>query len=468
VAQIRSSRWWIGLTAILATVFLGTAATLTFWGWPRAAGSGPEPSQIVVTVTPTSTEIVHPAPLDAWPLTASVLESVNEDWILVEYDSSAGRFGPPLVAVTPSSDGPTPTASPLWVPGEGSPEWEIPGQRYLYVVDPSGAAFEAARLGVSSNLRLVGWLPDRRTAIVEEAVGGGVALHTIDLITGELSDRFPGPNGAEAGTWIDPEVRLSTDVDGLVVVYGARHDTRGITRIGFDGTPVSTPVEPIVLGGFIQSPDGTILVVAEGGGESDQAIVSYAAPGTSIFPEPSPSASPTATPVASPVASNSGSPAGGGYERYSHGLPAGEEDCTPVSWPEDRQILIACTHEDGVVVLYTLALMTSTFVDVTTVPFDEDEPFLTFNDQGTRIARGTIVINRLGETVWSAPSNEPTPRDLRWAGEFLITWGDAEAIPKPGYEAPSITARHSSRGDLSYVLQGNPGAAGFGVVVAAP
>jgi hypothetical protein len=282
-----------------------------------------------------------------------------------------------------------------------------------------------------------------------------VTLNTLDLLTGELSDRFPGPGGASSGVWIDPVVSISTDGDGLVVVYGAKRSTKGITRIEFDGTPVSTPVEPIEFGGYVQSADGTILVVAEGGGKSDRAIVSYAAPGSSIFPEPSPAASP------------SPSPTGNGYERYSHGLPAGEEECWPASWPEDRQLLVACTHEDGAVVLYTLALMSSTFVDVTTVPDDEDERYLSFKGDGTRIARGTEVINRLGETIWSSPAGEPVPEGLTWAGDLLVSWGDVESKRGSAHGASSITARHSSRGDLAYVLDAIPGAAGFGVVVAA-
>lgn len=472
MAAIRSSRWWVGLTSILAMAFLGTIAILVSWGWPHAADPAPEPTRIVVTASPAPTVFDHPVPLEASPLTASDLESVTDGWILVEYDSSAGRFGSPLVAVTPASDGPTPAASPVWVPGAGSPEWEIQGPRYLYLVDPSGTALEAADLGDATDLRLLSWLPDRRTAIVGTPVTGGVEMHAFDLLTGELSDPFPGPDGASTGIWIDPVVAISTDGDGLVVVYGTKHDTRGITRIEFDGTPISTPVEPIEFGGYVQSADGTILVVAEGGGESGQTIVSYAAPGNSIFPGPSPEAAPTASPTAAPTVSPSASPTpsptSDEYERYSHGLPAGEEGCWPTSWPEGRQLLIACSHEDGAVVLYTLALMTSTFVDVTTVPYDEEEPYLSFKGDGTRIARGTEVINPLGETVWSMPADEPVPGGLMWAGDFLVSWGDAGTTPEPGYGAPSIAARHSSRGDLVYVLKAIPGAAGFGSVVAAP
>lgn len=468
MTQIRSSRWWIGLTAILATVFLGATAVLTFWGWPSATEPTPEPSPSAASPSPTSTGITHPAPLEARSLTESVLESVDDGWILVEYDSSAGRYGPPLVAVTPSPVGPTPAASPVWVPGEGSPVWEIPGKRYLYAVDPGGEAYEAAGFGDSQSLRLVLWLPDRRTAIVEKPVGGGVALYSFDLITGELSDRFPGPGGTSTGIWIAPDLRISRDGKGLLVVYREGNNVRGITSIEFDGTSLSTPVRSVVYGGFIQSADGTILVVAEGEGGSNQKIVSYAAPGTSIFPGPTPSGPPAAPPTATPTVTSVPPPVDTGYERFDHGLPAGEEECWPVSWPEGRQLLIACTHDDGAIVLYTLALMTSTFVDVTTVPFEEGEPFLSVNGEGARIARGSTVINVLGEDIWAVPSYEPKPTGLLWAGDFLVAWGDIETPLEPGFGESSITVRHSSRGDLAYVLEAIPGAAGFGAIVAAP
>ncbi|MBN2177314.1 MAG: hypothetical protein JW722_06615 [Demequinaceae bacterium] len=454
MAQIRSSGWWMGLTAILAAIFLGGVTILTFWGWPEVAPN-PEPTVIFVTASPPSTAIDHPAPLEAEPLTPGVLDAVDTGWILVEYDSSAGRYGPPLVTVTPAPSAPGVVPSSTQTPGTGPWEWEIPGPRYLYVIDPSGAAYEAGDLGNTRTIRLALWLPDLRTVIVEETVAGGTALRSFDLITGALSDRFPSPKGS--GVWVDPELRIANDDQGMLVVHGGA-TSRSIELVGFDGDLIATPVESVTLGGFLESTDGTILVTVEGNPGSGQQIVSYSAPGTSIFPVSTPSPEPSPSPSESPDSS--------GYERFSHGMPAGEEDCAPVSWPEGRQLLVACLHEDGSTVLYTLALLTSTFVDVTTLP--PGEAFLLFNGGGDRVARGSIVVSALGETAWSMPPGEPVPEGLAWAGEYLISWGDADSPPRPGFGYPSVVARHSTRGELSYVLVKNKGAAGFDRIVVAP
>jgi len=475
VARIRSSRWWIGLTAILASVFLGSAAILIAWDWPQPAGAGPEPSIIYVTASQAPTVIVHPAPLDSEPLTDVTLGSINDGWILVEYDSSAGTFAPPPVTVTPSPDEEG-AASPFEIPGSGPSEWEIPGTRYLYAVDPSGTAYEAANLGSETGLRLVLWLPDLRTVIVEEQDGGGASFRTFDLVTGALSGRFLGPGGSASRTWIDPELRLARDGDGVWVSFDNGSGARGLNRIGFDGSPEIELVSPKDLAGFIESADGSTIVTVEGASGPNWTVVSYSEPGTSVFPEPVVAASPSPTPEASPEATPA--PAGPskpevtitseGYERAAHGMPPGETNCYPASWPEDRQLLIACTEEDESLVLYTLALATSTFVDVATFPSNGDSSTLLFSDDGTRIVRLPDIVNAIGDPVWTLPTGESRPIGLVWAGDYLVTWGDTQDPPDLGYGAGALYVRHSSKGEGAYALRANPGAAGFGTVVPAP
>lgn len=481
MARIRSTRWWVGLTAIFASVFLGTVATLTFWNWPHAADPGPEPSIVFITASPAPTVVNHPAPLDAKPLTQNILRSVNDGWILTEYDSSAGLYAPPSVLVTPSPGG-SATPSPVEVLGDGPWEWEIPGTTYIYAVDPSGAVYEAADLGVGTDVSLDLWLPDLRTAIVEEPVIGGTALRTLDLVTGDLSEPFPGPGGSSSGVWREPVLRLANDGEGIWVSFEEESGARGLNLINLDGEPEAALVRPGYFGGFIESSDGGTVITVEGVSGPGWSIVSYSVPGTSIYPEPTaePSTSPTSepTPAASPTSTSPYGPAApttplltitpDGYERVAHGMPPGEEDCFPASWPEDRQLLIACVHENGALVLYTLALVTSTFVDVATFPAVVDESALLVNRDGTRIVRGAAVVNPIGDTVWTLPSARSRPTGLVWAGDYLVTWGDSQSPPDPGYGASALYVWHASQGDSAYVLKANRGASGFAKVIPAP
>lgn len=468
MAQIKSSRWWIGLTGILATVFLASAATLTIVGWPHVSMPAPEPSASyhpAPSVTPTSEAIVHPVALEAWPLTDPVLQSIGEGWALVEYDSSAGGFEPALVTVTPDPDGPSPSAAPIEVPGNGPSEWGIPGPRYLYVVDPNGILYEAGNLGVASERRLLAWLPDRVHAIVSQpASGDAVTLHTFDLVSGQLSGPLPGPSGIAGGTWIDPEVRISTDGNGMVIESGAGE--REIVRMGFDGAPVSVLVAPVKMGNYVQSVDGTILIVAEKEtipGEEDQrwTIVAYTDEASLASPSPSPTPEPTVSPT------SSAEPGYGPLVRQAHGLPPGEDYCYPVSWPPDRQLLNACPRDDGTVLLYTLALRTSTFVDVATAQARSGDVFLAFNADGTRLARGRSMLNVLGEELWRINDRLPAPTGLAWAGEFILLWGDDSSPPAPGYGASEITARRAEDGELVYIVSAVEGASGFHAVIPA-
>ncbi len=468
MAQIRSSRWWVGLTGILATIFLGSAAALTFVGWPHVEMPTGVPTVTLPGPSPGTSDapIAHPVALDARPLTTSALRSVGEGWVLVEYDSSAGAFEPAPVMVTPDPNGPSPSAAPVAVPGDGPPRWDIPGPRYLYVVDPGGVLYAAGNLGVASETRLLAWLPDRRHAIVSQPAGGeAVTLHTFDLLSSELSDALPGPDGTAGGTWIDPEVRISTDGDAMLVAYGAGN--RGIARVGFEGSPIAVVVAPVEMSGYVQSADGTILVVAEteavpGENARRWTIATYTEEAKLLAPSPSAEPEPVASGTPSP------DPGYGPYIRETHGLPPGEDRCFPVSWPPDRQLLNACPKNDGTVPFYTLTLLTSTFVDVSVAPAIDGDTLLAFNTDGTRIARGRSVLNLYGELIWRLVDRVPAPTGVIWAGESLLTWGDATTPPAPEFGAREIRARKAEDGELVYVLTAVEGASGFHAVVVAP
>jgi hypothetical protein len=129
-------------------------------------------------------------------------------------------------------------------------------------------------------------------------------------------------------------------------------------------------------------------------------------------------------------------------------------------------LLNACVRDDGSVVLYTLALMTSTFVDVTTFTLAEDgPPTFAFNDDGTRIATGRRVLNLFGDETWALSSGVPTPGGSMWAGESLVLWSEPH---EPGHGAAEMSARDISDGTLAWVLSAVEGASGFHTVVAAP
>jgi hypothetical protein len=468
VAQIRSSRWWIGLTALLGLVFLASAAALTFVGWPQVGRPAP---QVTVTALDPSAEpsggpITHPAPLTSEALTVSALSSVTEGWVLVEYDSSSGAYSSPLVTITPDPDGPSPSASPQVVPGDGPSGWRIPGPLYLYVVDPSGLLYAAGNLGVESDLRLLAWLPDRQHAVLSESKGDGtVTLHTLDLISGQLSRSFVGPNGKSGGEWVDPEVRMSTDGEGMLIAYGS--GKRGIARVSFDGSSVTVLVPPVEMSGFVQSTDGGILVVGEKevvALKERWTIATYTSPNATSTPNPSSSVGTPSTASPSPAAETDSGP----WTRDNHGLPPGESRCFPVSWPPNRQLLNACPHSNGTVPLYTLALMTSTFVDVSKAPAVNGDDFLVFNNDGTRIARGRTVLNLLGDGLWRLVDRVPTPTGVVFAGDFLLAWGDADSPGIAGSGASEIRVRKASDGQLVYTLNAIEGASGFHTVVAAP
>ena len=468
MAQIRGSRWWMGLTAILAVLFLGLAALLTFRGWPSAVAPATGPSASGPTVAPTASGA--PAgpgdPLQATPLTRELLDGIGPGWVLAEYDSSGGRFGPPLVAISPDPTAPTPAPSVSYIAAPGAAAWEDPGPRYLYVVDPSGALYSAGGFNAASGLAIAAWLPDHRTAIVSEPVAGGVALRSLDLIYGDLSDPFPGPAGRVGAPWRDPHVAVSRDGLALLIDSATAGGTRTIARVGLDGVPIAVPVGAAEIATFVESASGTTIVTLERIDTSEGkvwTIATYWAPGTSIFPSPSPSPSASPTPSAPVVPP----PTPGEWERHGHGLPAGESDCVPASWPRDRQLVIECGEDDGGVILYTLAPLTSTFAAVATIPPLPGSSTFDFSADGTRIATGRVVINVSGDEVWSVPTSDPTPVHELWSGPYLLAWGREAASPTDSPLAPTLTALHSSHGDLIYRVAAHPGVAGFTIVLSA-
>jgi hypothetical protein len=451
----------------LATAFLASVAALTFVGWPHVEMPAPDPSddQSLPSIAPTFDTIVHPVALDAQALTEPVVQSVEDGWALVEYDSSAGDLGVATVTAPSDPTGIAPSEDPVEDQGDGHPKGEIPGPRYLYVVDPGGLLYAAGDLGVATGIRLLAWLPDHRHAIVSEpAADGRVTLHAFDLVSGQMSAILPDANGTAGGAWVNPEVRVSTDGEGMLIAYGASE--RGIVRMGFDGSPLSTLVAPVEMGGFLQSMDGTTVVVVEkeqasGDDDGQWTIATYAE--EVVVVSPSPSAAPT--PVTSP--SPAVQPGYGVFVRQSHGLPAGEEWCFPVSWAKERQLLNACPRDDGTVLLYTLAMRTSTYVDVAIAPARDGDMSLAFNADGTRMARGRSLLNVLGEELWRLNDQLPAPTSVVWSGEYLLAWGDDSAPPAPGYGANAIRARLGETGELVYAIYAVEGASGFHTVVTA-
>lgn len=476
MAQIRSSRWWGGLASILATVFIATVAALTFSNWPAAGGRDlayptaiPSPSS-----DPASTQIVHPARLQAHRLTGSDVASISSDWLLVEYNTSAGAFAPETATVTPDHNTELPNPDLASVAGDGPAVWEIPGPTVLYVVDPSGSLYEGVDLGENPSLDLLAWLPDHHTVVIERpSSGGGSTLHELDILTGVESEAFAGPGGEASGRWVNPDVAVSTDGLGLVVQHG--DGARSVSLINLEGAAVSEPVVKASLGMVVQSPDGTIVVTLEAAAkdaEADTTIVSYTAPGASVGPSPSPTLPPGVVPpppIPAPSSSPSPSPSEGprGYSRVVHGLPPGEESCEPLAWPTGRQLLVKCAHDDGTVVLYTLALATSTFVDVSTIDLGEDNLFFELNPAGIRIAGGRSVVSAVGTEVWQIAASEPNPTGLVWTESLLIQWGDIDVEARAGYGVDRVVARRVATGEVAYEVDAIRGAAGFGAILTA-
>ena len=475
MAQIRSSRWWLGLTAVLAFVFLGSVFALTFRGWGGGSpddGTGPTTGS-----TPSATASLgpqeHPVPLRALPLGESTLSSIGPGWLLVEYDSGSGTFTP--AGTEPVNPAPEPSASdaeatvlpesPDSTSSGGT--WETPGPRYLYLVDPSGELYEAADLGEDSDLRLLAWLPDRRTAIVgrlDPLIPGRMTLHRLDLITGSVSDPLAGPEGSfTEPEWDNPRVSVSVEQDALLVEYGA--DRRGLIAMGIDGVRIGTIVPPSEGLSFIEGSGGGLYVVGETSGSGANAERTIAIYTRSDLVEPSgpvPELSPSASAATTPVTP-------GTYVRVDHGLPAAEDNCSPGTWPDERQLVIVCPQDANTFALYTLAPATSTFVEVSTVRRTRSDTFFVFNpDDGTRIALGREVAKVIGTTAWSMSRDDPAPLGLTWAGNILVAWGDASLNSAAGYGAANLRSYQIGDGSPLYVVYAVPGASGFHAVVAAP
>lgn len=478
MAQIRSSRWWVGLTAVLATAFVAAVYFVGFWepgsGSASAVGTSPSASASVAPSDAPSGPIS--APDEALPLTPDVLEAIGPGWLLTTYNSSSGRYA--------SADERIGGASPAAPSSSSGRTWDNPGTRRILVVDRVGTVYEGADLGISSGLVLRLWLPDGRTVIVAHPQPGDhsrVVLYSFDIITGQLSAPFDGPGAApsfaslspspspsaspsaspvaqvapaaptnSSPVWVGGDVRLASGGDSLLVSDGA--DQRQWVRLTLDGRAIAQAVPPITAGTLVEDPDGAAYAVSElvtiTAQRWDEEILEWVTYARQYWH--------TVT-YAEELT--------GKGDRVDHGAPPSEDQCDPFSWAPGRQLLETCQREDGTVALYTVAPATNTFVRVAVFPPNPGGTFFSAKPDGTRVATDTAVYTITGEVAWKPPSDEPRPTGFAWSGDVLALWGDAVATNAPGYGEPEIRVHDAFDGRPRFILVARPGEAGFGTVV---
>ncbi len=487
MAQIRSSRWWGGLTGVLALAFLVGASLLMGWGVGgssgRAASLSTSPSASA-SPPPTSAGPIS-APDEAIPLSALDLQSVGPGWMLTTYDSSSGRY---LTAEQRA----TPTISPSGQGDDGAsfPTWDHPGTRHVFLIDRAGTVYQGADLGVSSHLELRLWLPGGRTAIVArpETPGSNRAvLYAFDVVTGALSAPFDGPAAAApfgsnvpaptatspsatppatpapvpapaavaaSPVWTNPDVRLSASGDALLVADGT--ELRQWVRLSLDGRAVGQAIPPVAAGAFLEDPSGASYVASELVTTVSQRWVEDTLEWVDYTEQHWNTVTYLQTPTGDAAT-----------DRIDHGAPAEDARCDPVSWAPDRQLLDACVRADGSTVLYAVAASTNTFVRVAVVPTVASDPFFSVKPDATRIAVGNRVYSIVGELAWSLPPGEAIPAGVAWSGDLIALWGDRAATVARGYGASEIRAHDAFAGGAAYTLISRRGEAGFGAVMGA-
>ncbi len=480
MAQIRSSRWWGGLTTLLAFAFVAGVALLMDWnlGGLRGGSTLPETSPSASGPSPTAAVGPVSAPDAAIPLTAAILHSIEPGWILTTYDSSSGRYlSARERAAQPSA---TPEGSSA---GSEARFWDSEGTRRVYVVDRKGTVYEGADLGASSNLELRLWLPGNRTAIVARPEGPGssrVVLFAFDIITGELSAPFDGPAAAapfgsgvvspsaspgatpepvaappvaEASpVWTGGEVRLAASGDAILVADG--EETRQWVRLSLEGRALAQVIPPVVAMSFVENPAGSSYTAGERAEITSQRWIEEDLDWIDVTEVHWNTVIYAATPTGDPES-----------DRVDHGAPPEDAQCGPLSWAPERQLLDACVRADGTTVLYTVSPRTNTFAKAAIFPTTASDPFFSVKPDATRVAVGRTVYSIVGEVAWALGPSEPTPAGVTWSGDLLVAWGDHATAPEPGYGASEIRAHDAFDGEPIYTLIARRGEAGFGPII---
>ena len=484
MAQLRSSRWWVGLTAVLALAFVVAVYFLGFWepSSGRASAAAPSPGATESASPSPSASGAVAAPDAAVPLTASILESIAPGWLLTTYDSSSGRYR--TAAERAGLATPAPTAS------AGTRTWDAPGTRHIFVVDRVGTVYRGADLGVSSGLEPRLWLPDGRTVVVARPQASDptrVVLYDFDILTGSLSEPFDGPGvapsfaartpepspspgatpsarpsseptppattpGDASPVWTGGQVRLAANGDGLLVSDGTT--LRQWVLLTLDGRAVAQAVPPITAGTLAEDPKGSVYAVSElvtvTTPKWDDVLLEWVDHKAQYWH--------TVTFAEVPTADAS-------TNRVDHGSPSTEGRCDPFSWAPDRQLLETCRRGDGTIALYTVAPATDTFVRAAVFRPPASEPFFTVKPDGTRVATGRTVYTIAGDLAWHVPSDEPMPTGIAWSGDEYVAWGDASLAASPGRGAGEIRVRDAFGGRPRFTLTARTGEAGFGPVL---
>ncbi len=484
MAQLRSSRWWGGLTTVLAVAFIGVVYFVGFWSPTRGAGAGPDAAPSVSAGGGPSAAPTGPvsAPDSAIPLTAGILESIGPGWILTTYNSSTGRF---LTAAERSGN-----VSAAPAPGAGDRAWDQPGTRKIYVVDRVGTVYEGADLGVASGLNPRLWLPDGRTLVVarpQEGDGTRVVLYAFDILTGELSAPFDGPGVAESfasrtpppsvspsaepsltaapapvvtqpvdtsPVWTGGIVRLTASGDALLVRDG-RESSQWV-RLTLDGRALGQAIPVITAGEVVENPNGAFYAASElvtvTGERWNEELLEWIPYSEQYWH--------TVTYAETPTGD-------GKTDRIDHGNPSSEGRCDPASWAQGRQLLETCRREDGSIALYTVAPATDTFVRAAVFPTTLATPFFSIKPDASRVATGRSVYTIVGEVAWTLPDSQASPTGLAWSGDALVLWGDTAETLAPGYGADSIHVYDGFEGRPIYTLAARSGEAGFGPALSA-
>ncbi len=475
MAQIRSSRWWGGLTTMLAIAFVVGVALLMDWnlGGLRGGSTSPEESPTASVPSPTVAAGPVSAPDEAIPLTTTILHSVEPGWILTTYDSSSGRY------LSASERAPRPSLTPE-VSSAGSEErfWDHEGTRRVYVVDRTGTVYEGADLGASSGLELRLWLPGNRAAIVarpEHPGSNRVVLFAFDIVTGALSAPFDGPAAAPRFTgsvaspsaspsatptpvaeaspiWTGGEVRLSASGDAILVADG--EGTRQWIRLSFGGRALAQVIPPVVAMSFVENPTGASYAAGERVETTSQRWVEEDLEWIDVIEVSWNTIIYSATPEGDPES-----------DRMDVGAPPEDARCRPLSWAPERQLLDACVRADSTTVLYTVSPRTNTFVKAAVFPTTASDPFFSVKPDATRVAVGRTVYSIVGEVAWELEPSDPTPTGITWSGGLFVAWGDRAAVSHPGYGAPEIRVHDAFDGESVYRLISRQGEAGFGPVL---
>jgi hypothetical protein len=483
VAQIRSSRWWGGLTVALVAVFVAGAALLMgiHFSWSGNEASSSAPSASPSAAPSGGKAIPVPAPEAAVPLSAAILESMKPGWILTTYDSSSGRF------LTEAQRAAGTSATPGKADGDkGFATWDHPGTRHVFVIDHGGSVYEGADLGVASHLEIRLWLPGGKKVIVArpEAPGSDrVVLYSFDILTGALSPPFDGPGTAPqfdsranspaaspgatptpvstpvpidpSPIWTGGEVRLAASGDALLVSDGAA--ARQVVRLSLDGRAIAQAIPSVDSTSFVEDPTGQSYVVAELVKTVNQRWVD-ATQSWVVSTDPHRN---TVTYAEAPIGDSA-------MDRVDHGAPPEEGACEPVSWAVGRQLLDACSRADGATVLYAVAPSTDTYAKAAVFATTAADPFFSVKPDATRVLVGDRVYSIIGAVAWLVAAPEPVPSGFAWSGDLLVLWGSAHEPVAPGYGSNEIRAHDAFNGDRSYTLTARRGEAGFGPAVGAP